>query len=140
MCVGACVCVCVRAFMRAYLCGCMHAYVLASMHAYVLVSMHVCVCACKHACMRMCLQACMCVYELRTVSTDTILCFINSLIIIILRRKEVKLPGFTSPVADILCCSQVQACVHSQCLLFFHTNHLESVQKKATTIKSHIRF
>ena len=107
-------------------------------YAHVCGCLRVCVRACIHACMFVWVHACICVYELRTVSTDMILCFTNTLIIIILRRKEVKLPGFTSPVADILCCSQVQACVHSQCLLFFHTNHLESVKKSNNNYqKSH---
>ena len=45
-----------------------------------------CVCVC--VCVRACVRACVRLYALRIVSTDTILCFINTFIIIIYLCKQ----------------------------------------------------
>ena len=68
----------------------------------------VCVCVCVSACVRVCVRACVrascvCLYAFRIVSTDKILCFINTLIMMIITSP------FSSKVQEAMMVSSVEA-------------------------------
>ena len=59
-----CVCVCVYACVRAYVCTCVHECMCACVHTYVHACAHACIRACVHVYVHACVRAYMCVYDL----------------------------------------------------------------------------